>query len=222
MLFELNSVSVHYRNKMPALHNIDLLLDAGTVTLIIGPTGAGKTTLLKLLQRDVTPTFGHIYFKGSDFMGISSSKLRLLKQITGIIPQQPELIHDLNTFENVMIPLLLNGYSRDKANKRCLEVMAEFKINYIRTKYPDELSLGERKLVTAARALTHNPQIILADEPTENLDDNSKLAVLDSLSNYVAQGSTVIIATNDAVLRNVFKGARAIYLKDGRISERLG
>ncbi len=217
MLFELKSISVHYKNKMPALHNINLMIDSGSRNIIIGPTGAGKTTFINLLRNEVEPTYGDIYFKGINYKKLKGKKLRLFRQISGFIEQHPKMINELNVFENILIPLIFNGYKKDKAIKKVLELLATLNISYLRTKYPGELSIGETKLVATARALISEPEIIIADEPTENLDDVSKILVLDLLAKSSQNNNTLILTTHDPVIKNSFKRANSIYLNEGKI-----
>lgn len=216
MIYQLHTVSVHYDNKIPALHSIDMEINAGTVTLLSGPTGAGKTTLLRLLWGDISPTLGSVIFKRQDISRLSPVKRKLLKQITGIIFQGPRLLKTMTCYENVMVPMILNKNSRQKSNRRCLEILTEMGISYLRTKYPDELSLGEKKLVSTARALVHEPEIIIADEPSDNLDRDSKMMILEMFRENVERGATLVMSTNDKVTQDFFAGARKIYLKEGK------
>lgn len=143
-------------------------------------------------------------------------KRKLLKQITGIIFQGPRLLKTMTCYENVMVPMILNKNSRQKSNRRCLEILTEMGISYLRTKYPDELSLGEKKLVSTARALVHEPEIIIADEPSDNLDRDSKMMILEMFRENVERGATLVMSTNDKVTQDFFAGARKIYLKEGK------
>ncbi len=217
MLYELKAVSVHYKNKMPALHNISITIDSGMKTIIIGPTGAGKTTLINLLRKKILPTFGEIYFKGIDLKSLKGKKLRIFHQTTGYIEQKPIFINEINVFDNIIVPLIFNGYNREKAIKKGLELLARLNISYLRTKYPDELSIGETKLVATARALINDPELIFADEPTENLDDESKLLVLEMLAENTQDNKTLILTTHDPVIKNSFKKTCSIYLNEGKI-----
>lgn len=217
MLYELKAVSVHYKNKMPALHNINMTIESGMKTIIIGPTGAGKTTLINLLRKQIMPTFGEIFFKGIDFRNLKGKKLRIFYQTTGYIEQKPIFINEINVFDNIIVPLIFNGFKKEKAIKKGLELLARLNISYLRTKYPDELSIGEMKLLATARALINDPEIIFADEPTENLDDESKLTVLAMLAEASEYNKTLILTTHDPVIKNSFKKSCSIYLNEGKI-----
>lgn len=217
MLYQLKEVSVYFGSRAPAIRSLSLDIESPSALLVVGPTGSGKTTLLRLLYGDVKPSSGDIFFKEVNFKKISSKKLRLMRQISGFIQQAPSLVGDMTCFENILLPLVISGSSKEKAYPVCLELMADLRISYLRNKYPSELSLGERKLVTVARALIHNPEVIFADEPTENLDDSSKINVMEQLKKAAARNATVIVTTNDAVFRNYFTNAKLIYLKEGKI-----
>jgi cell division transport system ATP-binding protein len=207
-------------NKLPALKDINIIIESGSKVIISGPTGAGKTTLLRLLYADLKPSSGEIMFKNQDLSTLKRKQKKLLKQISGIIFQYPKLISNITCFENIIIPLILNGVKRNDANQKCLEILSELDINYLRTKYPAELSIGEKKLVATARAVVHQPEIIIADEPTENLDENSKEKMISILRKSSERNSTLIMASNDNILKNSLPEAVVYNLVEGRISGR--
>ena len=220
MLYELQSVSVIFGNKLPALDHVNLEIPAGGTVIISGNTGAGKTTLLKLLHTELNPGMGKIYFKKHEIITFNRRTKRLIRQISGMIYQDPKFIDDLNCYDNVMIPMILNGNSREKAHENCLNIMLKLGISYLRTKMPYELSLGEQKLVSAARGLVHRPEIILADEPTENFDRKSKEALFSVFKDASARGATLVIASNDELLHSTFKNAQKFYISDGKLIQR--
>lgn len=217
MLYKLTNISYHYGKKVAALSNINLDIEIGKTTLISGTTGAGKSTLLNLLYGNIRPIKGQITFKGNNLNSIKGKKLRLLRQISGYINQSPLLVSYLSCYDNILLPLIMNGYKKEEAHNSCLEIMAEFGISYLRTVLPDEISLGEKKIVTICRALVHNPEFLLADEPTDNLDDSAKQIFMRYLNKLEKNNSSLILATNDQVLINNFLGADYVKLSDGRM-----
>jgi ABC-type ATPase involved in cell division len=149
---------------------------------------------------------------------MKSAKIRLMKQISGIIDQSPMLINELTVFENIALPLQLIGFNKEMINKSCLEIMALFGINYLRSKTASDISLAEARLVTIARALVKEPQVILADDPTSGLDESTTLSLFDTLSKASEKGATVIIASSDKMLRTYFSNAVSAEIINGKVT----
>ncbi len=220
MLYRLDSVTVHYGNEIPALYSVSLQVETGSVLFISGPAGAGKTTLLKLLYGGLKPKVGSIVFRRDNMKHMNKKQIALLRQISGLIFQEPQLLSNLTCYENIMIPLILNSNSKQEAAQQCIEIMAKLGINYLRKNYPAELSMGEKKLVAAARALVHKPEIIIADEPTDNLDNDSGALVIELLKENYQRGAALIMASNDEQLKAAFPEADLIPLEEGKILQR--
>ncbi len=217
MLFDLQSVSVQFQKNIPALKNVSLSINENYITILSGQTGAGKTTLLKLLYGDLKPTLGDIFFRGEPMKKFKGRKRKLLRQISGIMFQYPQLISHLTCYENVMLPLVLNKNSKDEAHRKCLETMAMLNISYLRTKYPNELSIGEKKMLSSARAFAHDPEIIVADEPSENLDEGSKALIFEMMHKALDRGASLIVTSNDSSLLKAFPDAARASLNEGRL-----
>jgi len=184
-----------------------------------GNSGSGKSTLLKSFYGDIPLKHGSLKIEGQEIFGISSKKLRLLRKEIGIIFQDYKLIGEFTIEENIMIPLKINGYSddisRDQANKLLTHVRLSHRAGY----YPNELSGGEQQRVAVARALAHNPKIIIADEPTGNLDDYSAEVVWNLLKGANEQlGITVVVVTH-RVPKNLGIKFRQLSIEDGIIYE---
>ncbi|CAM3600878.1 MULTISPECIES: cell division ATP-binding protein FtsE [Arcobacter] len=184
-----------------------------------GNSGSGKSTLLKSFYGDIPLKHGSLKIENQEVFGIKGKKLRLLRKDIGIIFQDYKLVNEFTIEENIMIPLKINGYthevSRDQANKLLAHVRLSHRAGY----HPNELSGGEQQRVAVARALAHNPKIIIADEPTGNLDDYSAEVVWNLLKGANEQlGITVVVVTH-RVPKNLGIKFRQLSIEDGIIYE---
>lgn len=201
-----------------ALRGIDLVINAGEYIAILGPSGSGKSTLMNLLGCLDTPTSGHYILTGRDVSRLSRNELADIrnKQI-GFIFQSFNLLTHLSALDNVALPLVYRGIEvkqrREKAERLLNQVGLADRLHHL----PNELSGGQRQRVAIARALVTNPDLILADEPTGNLDSQSGEEVIRLFEALAAQGKTIIIVTHDAFLAE--RTRRIIRIKDGMIIE---
>ena len=184
-----------------------------------GNSGSGKSTLLKSFYGDIPLKHGSLKIEGQEVFGISSKKLRLLRKEIGIIFQDYKLIGEFTIEENIMIPLKINGYSHDVCKDQANKLLAHVKLSHRAGYYPNELSGGEQQRVAVARALAHNPKVIIADEPTGNLDDYSADLVWNLLKGANEQlGITVVVVTH-RVPKNLGIKFRQLSIDDGIIYE---
>jgi len=183
---------------------------------ITGPSGAGKTTLLKLLYLNETPSEGQILIDGMNFSRISPKRTPLLRRKMGIIFQDYKLIPTKTVFENVALVLEVMGMKHRFIQKKVNSVLRTVGIESKQNALPKSLSGGEQQRVAVARAVVGEPKIILADEPTGSLDDDSASIILDLIKGIHARGATVIIATHDRSLIDKMNG-RVLYIHQGRI-----
>jgi len=207
------------KRKVVALEDIDLRIEAGEMVSMVGPSGSGKSTLLNLIGGLDRPTAGEISIGGRSLDALSDDALtRVRREKIGFIFQFFNLLPSLNCLENVSLPLHLRGWSRKKVEDRAREVLELVGLGSRLEHLPDELSGGERQRVAIARALSVYPPILLADEPTGNLDTRTGQEVLKLLHELHGRlGSTVLIVTHDeSVSRSC---ARQLTLRDGRIVE---
>jgi len=200
-----------------ALKGVSLGFAAGEFAAIMGPSGSGKSTLLHVLGTLETPTSGRIAIGGTDLSGLSDRKLTLLRrERLGFVFQSFNLLPTLSAEENVLLPALIAGEKREPHEGRLDELLALVGLVGRRHHRPDELSGGEQQRVAIARAMLRNPDVILADEPTGNLDTKTGAGVLDllraSASNY---GRTVVMVTHDP--RAAARADRVVFLADGRV-----
>jgi putative ABC transport system ATP-binding protein len=218
-MISLAGVSKIYNGKrqVTALEEVNLQIQRGEMVSLVGPSGSGKSTLLNLIGGLDRPTTGEIQIAGQNIRGLSDDDLtRLRRETIGFIFQFFNLLPSLTCAENVALPLHLKGVRRKEAEKQARELLAMVLLDHRIDHRPEELSGGERQRVAIARALAFHPPILLADEPTGNLDTRTGAEIL-KLIGAVRQtfGSTVLIVTHDAgVAANC---QRTITLRDARI-----
>lgn len=201
-----------------AVQDVSLSIEPGDIVLIMGPSGSGKTTLISMIGTLMTPTSGEITTDGVDVTNLSASKLadfRLHK--LGFVFQSFNLLAALNAEQNVMIPLLAGKYPKIKARKKADQLLEQLGMSKRLYHIPGSLSGGEKQRVAVARALVNEPKVILADEPTANLDSKTGKEVITLLCNIAcAEGKAVIIVSHDPRLKDMAK--RVITIEDGRLT----
>jgi len=184
-----------------------------------GNSGSGKSTLLKSLYGDIPLKHGCLRIENQEVFGIKGKKLRLLRKDIGIIFQDYKLINEYTIEENIMIPLKINGYSHEVSQVQADNLLKHVRLSHRKGFYPNQLSGGEQQRVAVARALAHNPKIIIADEPTGNLDDFSAEVVWNLLKGANEQlGITVVVVTH-RVPKNLGIKFRQLSIEDGIIYE---
>ncbi len=184
-----------------------------------GNSGSGKSTLLKSFYGDIPLKHGSLKIDGQEVFGISSKKLRVLRKDIGIIFQDYKLVNEYTIEENIMIPLKINGYSNDISKDQANKLLSHVKLSHRAGYYPNELSGGEQQRVAVARALAHNPKVIIADEPTGNLDDYSADVVWNLLKGANEQLGITIVVVTHRVPKNLGIKFRQLSLEDGIIYE---
>ncbi|MCW4010200.1 MAG: ABC transporter ATP-binding protein [Candidatus Bathyarchaeota archaeon] len=200
-----------------ALHNINLKLHQGEFVAVLGESGSGKTTLLNILGTLDTPTSGKVVIGGKDLLNLNEKAVvKLRREKIGLIFQFYNLIPVLTAFENVELPMIISGVPRREAQKRAYELLAEVGLSNRANHRPEELSGGQQQRVAVARSLANKPMLILADEPTGDLDSATGEQVMKLLQKLSKeQGSTVLAATHDASILKL--ADRALRMKDGKI-----
>lgn len=209
-----------YKEDEPIIQGCSFGIKAKDFVFITGPSGSGKTTLLRSL-------YGGLFVKGGELSvcgvelkkGTRSSKLNLLRRHIGIVFQDYKLIKEWNVEKNIILPLLINGYSNEVCSAQTERLLAHVKLSHKATKFPLELSGGEQQRIAMARALAHNPMLILADEPTGNLDDYSSEVIWNLLRSANEQlGMTVVVVTH-RVPTSLGIPHRHLNIEDGLIYE---
>ena len=218
-LIALDHVSKHFegRRRVTALQDITLDIPKGEMVSIVGPSGSGKSTLLNLIGGLDRPTSGTITLDGQRLDGLADDGLTAVRRDKlGFVFQFFNLLPSLSCVENVALPLHLRGWPRKKINDRARELLDLVKLTERMDHLPDELSGGERQRVAIARALSVYPQILLADEPTGNLDTQTGADILRLVSDlHATLGSTILIVTHDAQVAQTCQ--RTITIRDGGV-----
>jgi putative ABC transport system ATP-binding protein len=216
-----NLVKDYYngREPVPALRGVDLQVAEGDFLAISGPSGSGKTTLLNMIGCIDKPTGGEVYIEGRPTSELSAGELaKLRRQKIGLIFQVFNLIPVLSAFENVEYPLLLQGVGRKERHKRVNALLAEVGLSDMGSRRPDKLSGGQRQRVAIARALVGNPKIVLADEPTGNLDSKTSKRIMEMMKGLNEEHKVAfIVVTHDLLVTGY--ASRTASICDGRLNE---
>ncbi len=215
-LIEMQQLMLRYPTGKVALSGISLTISKGSFIYLTGESGAGKSSLLRMFYGGLRPTSGQLSVQQWDMRGLSEGDVRELRQRTGIIFQDHKLLFSRTVFENVALPLRVQGWEKDRLVPRVRKVLEFVALADRLWSYPEALSGGEQQRIAIARAMVTNPPIILADEPTGNLDEETARRVLDLLTALNRNGTTVIIATHDLHLLTSHPG-RVIQLHQGSL-----
>jgi len=215
-MIEFSDVSFSYPNGTKALTDINLFIDKGEFVFIMGSTGSGKSTVLKLLYREELPTGGEVYINNHDITELPRYKVPYLRRKLGVIFQDFKLLDYKSVGENVSFALEVTGYPLDKIPERVDAVLEVVGMMDKKDRMPDEISGGEKQLTSIARAIIHNPSILIADEPTGNLDPTTAGNIIGVLDYINSRGTTVIVATHNETLVKKNK-KRIIVLDEGKI-----
>ncbi len=221
-VIELKEVWKTYRmgkDDVHALRGVSMHIKKGEFVVVVGPSGSGKSTIMNMIGCLDIPSKGHVLLKGHDVTRMQESELAQLRGRTiGFVFQQFNLIPTLSAAENVMLPMVFQGSSSQERNARSKEVLTRLGLSDRMQHKPSELSGGQSQRVAIARALSNKPEIILADEPTGNLDSKTGAEVMKILAEiHQKEKKTVILVTHDVSL--VRHAERVIYLKDGMIEK---
>ncbi|MGA3161632.1 MAG: ABC transporter ATP-binding protein [Terracidiphilus sp.] len=201
--------------RIEALRGVDLAIEAGEFLAISGPSGSGKSTLLQLLGGLDTPTSGEVFFRNAR-LGASIDLDAYRSKSVGFIFQAFHLVPTLRVLENVQVPMMALSPTPPNRAERALTLLSEMGLEHRLRQYPNELSAGERQRVAIARALANSPEILLADEPTGNLDSANSARIMEILTGIQKQrGMTLIVVTHENEIAHA--AARQIRLRDGRI-----
>lgn len=212
-----DQVSVVFEGHM-ILNQVDFKLHNGEFAYLIGQTGAGKSSFLKLVYREVLPYEGNIFVDDYNLSTMSDRKTPFLRRKLGIVFQDFQLLPDRSVYENVAFALEVTGNTRKHIKQRVLEVLSMVGLSNKRNQMPSELSGGEQQRVVIARALANEPRIMLADEPTGNLDPDASNSIMDLLTQINNRGMAVLMVTHnyDLVRQYAF---RTIRLHEGKLQE---
>lgn len=213
-MIRFRKVNKTYAGGFAALKNVSFEIAPGEMAFLTGHSGAGKSTLLKLISVIEKPTSGSVKINGTEVSTLSSRDIPYLRRQVGMIFQNHHLLRDRTIFDNVALPLIIEGYSQKEVNKRVDAALDKVHLLHKSRCYPNMLSGGEQQRVGIARAIVNKPPVLLADEPTGNLDPELSLEILRLFEEFNAVGVSVIIATHDLGLIARMK-YRNLTLKNG-------
>lgn len=214
MMLQLNQVVKRYPGGIDALDQVSFSLDKGEMVCLTGPSGAGKSTLFKLISLMERPTQGKIVFDQQNLHGLPSRKIPHVRRKLGLIFQDYKLLEQRSVFENVALPLLVSGYAIDEIRNRVHASLDLVNLLDKSNRRPPALSGGEQQRVGIARALVHKPQLIIADEPTGNLDSRLAWEIMNLFVRLQQVGISILIASHDQHLIKKI-GCRVLVLKQG-------
>lgn len=209
-----------YFGSVHALKNVDLHIASGELVFLTGPSGAGKTTLFKVLSGFDKPSSGSVQIAEYDITKMSASELPSFRQKIGVVFQDFKLLKDRTIFENVALPLQIRGDKSTQIQKRVLEVLEQVGLGDKFDQFPDFISGGEQQRTAIARAIVHHPGLLIADEPTGNLDPRLSEEIMNLFETVSAQGTTVLIATHDHEMVQR-RSKRVVKIVGGTIAEGL-
>jgi len=215
-MIELYHIWKQYQKPDWALSDITIHVEKGDFYFITGPSGSGKTTLLKIIFRELFPTRGQIIIDGRNILRIPDHKIYKLRRTMGIVFQDFRLLFHKRVFDNVSVVLQVVGIPRKDIRRRVFNALRMVSLHHKMWEYPSHLSYGEQQRVAIARAVVNNPKIILADEPTGNLDTELAFEIIALFKEINKQGATVIIGTHDRELIRHFSN-KILFLYKGKL-----
>ena len=217
-MIEFKNVSKQYDSGTEALKNVSLNIAKGEFVFIVGPSGAGKSTFLKLIMREESPNEGEIIVGGRKLSALKYKEIPYLRRTMGIVFQDFRLIQKMNVFDNVAFAMRVIGAKPGEVRKRVPYILGLVGLKDKARSFPAELSGGEQQRVGLARALVNNPSMIIADEPTGNVDPKMSYEIVDLLDQINQCGTTVLMVTHEHNLVKSFQ-RRVIKIKNGKIVE---
>jgi len=215
-MIKLENVSLVFQGGSVALSNVSTSISEGEFVYLIGPSGSGKSSFLKLLYKEYFATKGNIEVVDMDITSLPKWKIPVLRRKLGIVTQEPQLLEDRTTFENISFALEILGYESKQIEQKTGTLIDLVELHESVYKFPYQLSGGEQTRVSIARALASNPLLLLCDEPTGNLDPDLSTQIVTLLEKINRAGTTVLMATHDSSIVNRRK-KRVLQLKDGKL-----
>lgn len=215
-MIKLVDVSKEYDNGVKALSKINLNIDKGEFVFIVGPSGAGKSTLIKLLLKEVEPTEGKIYLNDMDITKVKNRRIPYIRRNVGVVFQDFRLLHNKTIYENVAFAMEILGTHPKEIRRRVPMILSMVNLSRRADSFPDQLSGGEHQRVAIARAIVNSPPVLIADEPTGNLDPDTAAEIMRVLMDINARGTTVLMATHAKDIVDSMK-KRVIAIEQGSV-----
>ncbi|MGU7919729.1 cell division ATP-binding protein FtsE [Streptococcus suis] len=215
-IIEMKDVSKKYGNGTTALRGVSVSVEAGEFAYIVGPSGAGKSTFIKLLYREEKLDKGSLTVGKFDLAKIKKRDVPLLRRSLGVVFQDYKLLPKKTVFENIAYAMEVIGEKPRNIKKRVMEVLDLVGLKHKIRSFPNELSGGEQQRIAIARAIVNNPKVLIADEPTGNLDPENSWEIMNLLERINLQGTTILMATHNSQIVNTLRH-RVIAIEDGRV-----
>lgn len=213
----MKNVYKKYPNGVVASNGINIAIDRGEFVFVVGPSGAGKSTFIKMMYREVAPTSGDIFIDGVNLATIKRKRIPHLRRGIGVVFQDFKLLPKLNVYENVAFALEVIEESPDRIRKKVTDVLELVGLSQKARMFPNELSGGEQQRVSIARSIVNSPKVVIADEPTGNLDPETSWDIMNILERINSRGTTIVMATHNKEVVNTLKH-RVIAIEDGIVT----
>lgn len=217
-MIDFNHVYKTYGADRHSLRNVSLSIKKGEFVFLIGPSGAGKTTLFKLITAYEKSTSGEVSVLGHDLNKLKKTQVPFLRRKIGFVLQNYKLLKSKTVYENIELPLIILNTDKSLRHQKVMDLISQVGLSDVQDQYPDFLSGGEQQRVAIARALVHDPEIIVADEPTGNLDPELSNTIMNLFFKFSSNGATFLVATHDHRLISANK-SRVIKLDKGQLVE---
>ena len=202
-----------------ALKDVNLKVNKGEFLFLVGKSGAGKSTLIKLILKEINTTDGDIHVAGYDLGNIKKNKISYFRRKVGTVFQDYRLLENKTVYENVAFAMEVMQFPTDRIRKRVPAVLRMVGLKGLEKKYPSQLSGGEQQRVAIARSVINNPEILICDEPTGNLDPNTSIGIMKILHEINKRGTTLIVATHDKTIVDAMR-RRVVALVNGKVVEK--
>jgi cell division transport system ATP-binding protein len=216
-MIDMQDVYKTYSNGIIAANGINVHIDAGEFLYVVGPSGAGKSTFIKMMYREVKPTKGSIIINGVNLAKLKDSKVPLLRRNIGVVFQDFKLLNTLTVYENVAFAMEVIEESPQYIKKRVMETLELVGLKHKARALPTELSGGEQQRVAIARSIVNAPKVVIADEPTGNLDPDTSWEIMNIFEEINLRGTTIVMATHNKEIVNTITH-RVIAIENGRIA----
>lgn len=216
-MIDMQDVYKTYRNGITAANGINVHIDAGEFLYVVGPSGAGKSTFIKMMYREVKPSKGSIIINGVNLAKLKDSKVPLLRRNIGVVFQDFKLLNTLSVYENVAFAMEVIEEQPQYIKKRVMETLELVGLKHKARALPTELSGGEQQRVAIARSIVNAPKVVIADEPTGNLDPDTSWEIMNIFEEINLRGTTIVMATHNKEIVNTIKH-RVIAIENGRIA----
>lgn len=218
-MIEFKKVTKIYDNNVIALSNVDITIEKGEFVFLVGPSGAGKSTFIKILLKEIEPTTGSVILDKTDITKLKRNEIPYFRRKIGVVFQDFRLIDNLNIYENVAFALRVTECSQRDIKKRVPLVLDLVGLSKKHNAFPHEISGGEQQRVSLARAIVNNPTLLIADEPTGNLDPETAIGIMDILNDINKAGTTIVMATHaknivDSMKKRVIAIEKGVLARD--------